>query len=115
MKRIARAFVVSTLTLALGGSIAFAQDHQNDQRSRDQHDQHYSDQHDHYVRHDDWRRGGHIRHEDWDRGREVDWRSRHLRQPPRGYEWREVDGNYVLAAVATGLISSVIIASSQPH
>jgi len=45
---------------------------------------------------------------DWDRGERIDWRSRHLRRPPRGYEWREVDGNYVLAAAATGLIASII-------
>jgi Predicted integral membrane protein len=49
-----------------------------------------------------------LRHEDWARGRAIDWRARHLRRPPRGYEWREVDGNYVLAAVATGIIAGVI-------
>jgi hypothetical protein len=31
----------------------------------------------------------------------LDWRRHHLRRPPRGYEWREVDGNYVLAAAAS--------------
>jgi len=62
----------------------------------------------HYVRHDDWRRGHRMRHEDWARGQRVDWHRHHLRRPPRGYEWREVDGNYVLAAVATGLIASII-------
>jgi Ni/Co efflux regulator RcnB len=34
-----------------------------------------------------------------------------LRAPPHGYEWRMVDGNYVLAAVATGVIASVVAAS----
>ena len=29
--------------------------------------------------------------------------------PTYGYEWRRVDDNYVLAAVATGLIASIII------
>lgn len=62
----------------------------------------------HYVRHDDWRRGHRMRHDDWSRGQRVDWHRHHLRRPPRGYEWREVDGNYVLAAVATGLIASII-------
>ncbi|HEX5264757.1 MAG TPA: RcnB family protein [Phenylobacterium sp.] len=38
----------------------------------------------------------------------MDWHSHHLRRPPRGYEWREVDGNFVLGAVATGIIASVI-------
>jgi Ni/Co efflux regulator RcnB len=49
--------------------------------------------------------------EDWNRGERIDYRHYHLQEPPRGYEWREVDGNYVLAAVATGLIASTIIAS----
>lgn len=81
-----------------------------------QHDDHRDDhRYDHhgYVRHNEWRRGYHMRHEDWDRGERVDWRARHLRQPPRGYEWRQVDGNYVMAAVATGIIASTIIAASH--
>jgi Ni/Co efflux regulator RcnB len=61
-----------------------------------------------YVRHDDWKKGHRMSHDDWARGQHVDYRARHLRAPPRGYEWREVDGNYVLAAVATGLIASII-------
>lgn len=40
-----------------------------------------------------------------------DWRRHGLRAPPRGYRWQKVDNQYVLAAVATGLIASVIIAS----
>ncbi|HEX3364003.1 RcnB family protein [Phenylobacterium sp.] len=61
-----------------------------------------------YVRHDEWKHGYQMRHEDWDRGARLDWRAHHLRHPPRGYEWREVDGNYVLAAAATGVIASLI-------
>ena len=34
-------------------------------------------------------------------------------EPKSGYEWRRVDDNYVLAAVAGGLIASVIMASSH--
>jgi Ni/Co efflux regulator RcnB len=65
----------------------------------------------HHSRHADWHQGGHIGHSDWSRGRHVDYRAHHLRRPPRGYEWREVDGNYVLAAAATGLIASIILAN----
>ena len=61
-----------------------------------------------YVRHDDWKKGHRMAQEDWSRGQRVDYRQNHLRAPPRGYEWRQVDGNYVLAAVATGLIASII-------
>jgi Ni/Co efflux regulator RcnB len=121
MKSICRNLAVSTLAFSLIGSVTMAQDHHDDQQSHDQRDQQSSDHHDqqsrdqhdqqHYVHHKDWRKGGHISHDDWNRGAEVDWRTRHLRQPPRGYEWREVDGNYVLAAVATGVIASIIVAS----
>ena len=61
--------------------------------------------------HHDWKKGGRIAHDDWNRGVHVDYRAHHLKVPPRGYEWREVDGNYVLAAAATGLIASIILAS----
>lgn len=64
-----------------------------------------------YVHHDEWKKGATIHHEDWDRGEHIDYKSRHLRAPPKGYEWREVDGNFVLAAVATGVIASVIAES----
>ncbi len=38
-------------------------------------------------------------------------RSHHLRKPPRGYEWRNVDGDYVLGAVATGVIADLLLNS----
>ena len=75
-----------------------------------QNDDHHDDQK--YVRHDEWKKGCHMNHDDWNRGRQVDYRTYHLRQPPSGYEWREIDGNYVLAAVATGVVASVIVASA---
>jgi Ni/Co efflux regulator RcnB len=110
MKSALRTFAISTLALTLAGAPAFAaQDHHDDQHRQDQRDNH------HYVHHQEWHKGARISHNDWQRGESVDWHSHHLRQPPRGYEWREVDGNYVLAAVATGVIASVIIAASQPH
>lgn len=66
---------------------------------------------DEYRRHDEWHKGARISHDDWNRGERVDWRAHHLRRPARGYEWRRVDGNYVLAAAATGLIASAIAGS----
>lgn len=56
-----------------------------------------------------WSAGQHMGYNDWNHGQRVDWRAHHLRTPPRGYEWREVNGQYVLAAVATGLIASIIL------
>lgn len=38
-----------------------------------------------------------------------DWQSRHLRQPPSGYHWVNVNGDYVLAAVATGVIADLLL------
>ncbi len=38
-----------------------------------------------------------------------DWQSRHLRQPPAGYHWVNVNGDYVLAAVATGVIADLLL------
>jgi len=65
-----------------------------------------------YVRHDEWKKGAKIAPADWNRGQQVDYKSHHLNAPPKGYEWRSVDGNYVLAAAATGLIASAIVAST---
>ena len=38
-----------------------------------------------------------------------DWRGHRLQQPPRGYYWVQNGSDYVLAAIATGLISAVVI------
>ena len=57
-----------------------------------------------------WHQGDRIDRNAWGRYDRVDYRRYHLRQPPRGYEWRRVDNNYVLAAVATGVIASIIAA-----
>lgn len=79
----------------------------------------FADEHDHdsphYVHHDEWKKGAKIRDEDWKRGEHVDYRERHLRAPPEGYEWREVDGNYVMVAVASGVIASVVAAEIAAH
>jgi Ni/Co efflux regulator RcnB len=81
----------------------------NTQALADDHDNHQ------FVHHDDWKKGAKMRDEDWKRGEHIDYKAQHLRAPPRGYEWREVDGNYVLAAVATGVIASVVAASIAAH
>ncbi|HSH90536.1 MAG TPA: RcnB family protein [Ramlibacter sp.] len=39
-----------------------------------------------------------------------DWRARHLNAPPYGYQWMQVDnGDYVLMALATGLIANLLM------
>jgi Ni/Co efflux regulator RcnB len=94
--RIRNVLALSILAVIFSTGLAFAQDHD----------------HGHYVRHDEWKKGARINHDDWARGEQVDYKHYHLHAPPKGYEWRQVDGNYVLAAAATGLISSVVIAST---
>jgi Ni/Co efflux regulator RcnB len=115
MKKIHEILAVTTLSASLIGPVSFAQDHQpQDHQAQDHQAQdHQNDEHhDSYVRHDEWKKGYHMKSEDWHRGQPVDYRQYHLSAPPRGYEWRSVDGNYVLADVATGVIASAIIAST---
>lgn len=109
-----------TIITMLSGGVTFAQD-RHDNRPDDHHDNNRDYRHDghqdnrSYVRHNEWKKGYRMRHEDWDRGDRVDYRTYHLRRPPAGYEWRLVDGNYVLAAVATGVIASIILAATAHH
>ena len=114
-------FLASAMALALvvgSAGIASADprgDHGDRNDRGDYHDQggrgdngHYDNGHHYGNRDHNWRRGQRMEHRDWDRGNRIDYREYHLSAPRRGYEWREVDGNYVLAAVATGVIFSII-------
>ena len=38
-----------------------------------------------------------------------DWRGHHLSAPPRGYQWVQTGTDYVLAAIATGVILQLIL------
>ena len=38
-----------------------------------------------------------------------DWRGHRLSAPPRGYHWVQTGGDYVLIAVATGIIASILL------
>jgi len=104
LKTVRAVVAASVFGLVLTGSAMAQHD--------DHHDFHDDHHNDHYVQHNDWKRGYHMNHGDWDRGDRVDYRQYHLAAPRRGYEWRRVDGNYVMAAVATGVIASVVAASA---
>lgn len=68
-----------------------------------------------FVRHSQWRPGFHLPPSDWDRGDRISNPSRYrLRRPPPGYEWRRIDGNFVMATSDTGIIASVIVSSVTP-
>jgi Ni/Co efflux regulator RcnB len=56
-----------------------------------------------------WRRGAYLPNYYRGRGYVVnDYYRYHLRPPPRGYYWYRTGNDYVLAAIATGLIFDVI-------
>lgn len=103
---------------------AMAQDHRDDHRD-DRRDNPPSQEHHDERReapgHDgpgprgagpghNWHKGDRVPASYRDKRYEVtDWKARHLRQPPRGYHWVNVDGDYVLAAVATGVIADLLL------
>jgi Ni/Co efflux regulator RcnB len=76
-----------------------------------------------YYRADEWRhdgRGAGPNH-NWYRGSRLppayrghsyvvdDWRSHRLYAPPRGYQWVQAGGDYMLVAIATGIIAAVLL------
>ena len=91
-------------------------------------DDRYDGGHSHgeYRRHDDGPRHFSYRGHDFDRGRPVpddfrgpnyrvdDWRDRGLPSPPHGQHWAYVDGNYLLVAATTGIITSIILNGMHP-
>jgi Ni/Co efflux regulator RcnB len=103
--------------------------HDNDRYGSDRHD---NDRYDNARRDNDRRdarqyrrddnRGGGPRH-DLRRGQRLnqeyrgnryvvsDWRARHLSAPPRGHQWVQAGNDYVLAAIATGIIAQVLLSN----
>ncbi len=58
----------------------------------------------------DFRRGGRLPPEYRSRQFVVDdWRAHRLQAPPRGYHWVQTGGDYVLVAIATGVILNMIL------
>jgi len=106
-------FLIAAAALSLAApSLATAQpnDHQHDGRNAQQGGQ---------QQHPGWGReygGGHNFHRgermgynDWSGAQPVDYRQHHLRRPPHGYEWRQSNGQFILGAIATGLVASAIM------
>jgi Ni/Co efflux regulator RcnB len=79
----------------------------NDNNGRYQQGRH--DNGNHYGQNHRWARGERLDRTYYsDRSRYVDYRRHHLRAPPRGYQWVQVDNNYALVALTSGLIASII-------
>lgn len=95
--------------------------HDQDHHDQDHHDQgHHDDHHDqgHYVivhdrgNHEGWyHRGGRVPEEYYhDRRYYVDYRTYHLAPPPPEHVWVRSDtGDFLLVAVATGVIADLVI------
>ena len=83
-------------------------DHDRGWREHDR-DWHDRDWRDHRVEHRRWHRGDPIPAEYRDHRHDVDWRAYRLQAPPRGYHWVRVDGGFVLAALATGVVVDVLL------
>ena len=105
---------LAALSMSVGG-LAMAQDHGRDDHRGPDHGRPapvHRDMHDERGAGPDhnFRRGGRLNAEYRHRQYVVDdWRGHHLRQPPRGYHWVQVGGDYVLAAIATGVIADILL------
>ncbi|MGJ7545200.1 RcnB family protein [Variovorax sp. LT1R16] len=82
--------------------------HQRNDR-QDYRDGRFADRRGYPQPHVEWRRGGRVPTEYRGRNYVVDdWRGHRLQAPPRGYQWVGVGGDFVLAAIATGVIAQII-------
>lgn len=72
------------------------------------------DDRDHFAWHGHEFRRGHVIPQEYrgDRYRVANWHEHGLREPPSGYHWANVNGNYVLIAAATGVISALVLNSA---
>jgi Ni/Co efflux regulator RcnB len=123
MKRHSLPILLAALAVALP-AVSMADpgdrdDHDRDHRVEARHDHDRPDWDHPGYRHDDYRGAGpdHA----WHRGDRLpadyrarryvvsDWHAHHLSAPPRGYHWVQVNGDYVLAAVATGIILDTLL------
>lgn len=83
-----------------------------DQRHDDRHDVARPPAHaDNGPDHRDWRKGERLSSDYHNRQYVVDdWRGYGLHQPPRGYHWVGVGGDYLLVAVTSGIIAQIVLA-----
>ncbi len=105
--------VIGAFALSLIAAPAFAAPGHDNHGPMDNHMSNHMDNHsnaNNHMMHHGWKKGQRLSSQ-WQHGHDVDWRAHHLRQPPRGYHWVQTDGDYVLAAVATGVILSTIFAN----
>lgn len=132
MKKFSASVCALAAAALLTGSLSFADDrgHDEDFRRNDRHehrhdngrrdwgderhfdarDGRWNDRRPEYnARGPEFHRGGYIPPEYRMRAYEVDYRQHRLSPPPYGHRWVQVGADYVLIAVATGVIASIIL------
>ena len=123
------ALLSSSLSFAEGRDDEYRRDHQHSRQSEDhgreqrdgrdgrfeeprfdQRDGRWNERRPEYnARGPEFHRGGYISREYRDRAYEVDYREHHLSRPPYGQRWVQVGADYVLIAIATGVIANIIL------
>ena len=58
-----------------------------------------------------WHEGDYIPRGYMDDRYYVDWHERRLPPPPRGHRWMQIDGDFVLVAVASSVITQILLGS----
>lgn len=119
IKTIVSALIAASLATS---GIAFAQGRgdQNDRNHNERYDRNNGRQFDNrgYAGHDERGAGPDQRYHRGERmPREYrsshyvvdDWRGHHLSAPPRGYHWVQTGGDFVLVAIATGIIAELLL------
>ena len=115
LKTLAGLLVAAAVSLPALSMAQGHDDHHDDRRTEQGHDDHHpAPAHDDHARgagpDHSWHKGDRIPASYRDKRYEVtDWKARKLRQPPRGYHWVQVNGDFVLAAVATGVIADLLL------
>lgn len=101
MKKFLLAASVAALVAGAAGAVNAYPDSQHAGWSQDQGASHT------------WSQGDRMGYNDWAGAQPVDYRAHHLRRPPHGYAWREFNGQFILAAVATGVVASIILDNAR--
>lgn len=126
MKKFSASVCALAAAALLGSSLSFAEGHghgrednghDNGRHSRQwedprdgQRDGRWNDRREDYnARSPEFHRGGYISREYRNRAYEVDYREHRLSPPPMGHRWVQVGADYVLIAIATGVIASIIL------
>lgn len=115
MKKQWGTWLICGALLMSASAVVVAQPQGQDHQDQNHQDQNHQDQNHRSMsergRSEGWyRKGGHMPTEyRGDSYAVTDWRSEHLRAPPRGYHYvRSDNGDFILVAITTGVIASII-------